>query len=898
MPREKSTSPPPTKNRGQKRTAHHDHRHDAIVPTPIPLLTFTLAKVLTLSILLSYLALHVYNEQLLYLDHTLALRFADHNGDGILDSNIHTLDMDASIDDIGQPVSMQWVDLKVERTIHAGTPAEKNITTVKKNSGSMKPGEITAVMGGSGSGKSTLLRALMGRQDQVEHVSGHIYINGHLVTKSDSALFSTLVGFVPQQDVMHDDFSVEENLQFSADWRLANEDFPLNKRRGIVDDVLSRLGISKWRHDRVGAGSDKIKSHISGGQKKRVNIGMELVSDPGILFLDEPTSGLDSATTLKIISVLKATSKNASLPIAAVVHQPSDRVFSMFDELLLMAKGGNVIYRGKTSNAVSYFSEKGFAAYVKDYTNPADFLMDIVEGIIVPDNIPADDYNYLSHPYIWWREHERMQRLREEQWETLPSSSSSSSSSLMDSDSNSNVMMMVKKCTGFEQQYRLFFYRSMYLLQKNSGMADILLVSFVAAMCAASAAKLMEKFGVNLVASSLANQAVVLGASMIAVVQAVPEFEMERLTYERERDVGLNVYAFVVAKFLSSMFAISIMMFIFVIVYTLVLHVSVLCLMTSGPPRSASTVPRSVASLGGVLQLYWMLVVNAFAASSHAQVISLLLPPDKAMLAGVLMLMVMNLASNISEKLGEISFMSIFNLWCLTLDALPSACVVQMTKKRAIDVALSEVRAAQRQGNVGWAACAEKMIPKLKNDEDVLRSYHITRDIGLHAELVLVISGVVMRLIAICLLSHRTTEVNSLFVVYLVLWGSGCFRVARHSGVGVSKKEAQELNEAKKVLEMLASKSEAELEALVVYGKQLVSAPVLSTAELQEKNKIGERLYPLIQAHQPETERCGKITGMLLEGLENDELYLLLESPVDLKAEVDDAVRVLDEHNK
>jgi ABC-type multidrug transport system ATPase subunit len=95
-----------------------------------------------------------------------------------------------------------------------------------------------------------------------------------------------------------------------------------NKLQGLVSDVLHRLGIAKWRSDRVGRGSDTSKSHISGGQKKRVNIGIEIVADPGLLFLDEPTSGLDSATTQKIITELRNLAVNASLPIAAVLHQP------------------------------------------------------------------------------------------------------------------------------------------------------------------------------------------------------------------------------------------------------------------------------------------------------------------------------------------------------------------------------------------------------------------------------------------------------------------------------------------------------------------------------------------------------------------------------------------------
>ena len=134
-----------------------------------------------------------------------------------------------------------------------------------------------------------------------------------------------------------------------------------------------------------------------------MNIGIELVADPGILFLDEPTSGLDSATTWKIISELKATSINASLPIAAVLHQPSDKVFSLFTTLLLMARGGNVIYHGPCHEAVKYFSTRGFQKFVDDYSNPADFLMDIVEGIIEPDCSCFNNLQILQCRDVWYR---------------------------------------------------------------------------------------------------------------------------------------------------------------------------------------------------------------------------------------------------------------------------------------------------------------------------------------------------------------------------------------------------------------------------------------------------------------------------------------------------------------
>ena len=121
--------------------------------------------------------------------HSLNLRKGDQNSDGILDVTIPGMNHDASIDDHGVPVTITWDDLSVQRIIHPGTLQEKLITTVRPNSGSMVPGEITAIMGGSGSGKSTLLRALMGRQDEAERVMGAIHVNGKDVTNDPGELF-------------------------------------------------------------------------------------------------------------------------------------------------------------------------------------------------------------------------------------------------------------------------------------------------------------------------------------------------------------------------------------------------------------------------------------------------------------------------------------------------------------------------------------------------------------------------------------------------------------------------------------------------------------------------------------------------------------------------------------
>ncbi len=139
-----------------------------------------------------------------------SLRHVDVDGDGQPDA-----DLAASIDDVGVPITLSWRDLSVTRDLGDG----RVITTVRPTNGALRPGQLTAIMGGSGSGKSTLLRALMGRSDAAERRLGELSINGRVVRSEDMGDLAVLIGFVPQEDVMHDDLSVQENLQFSAEWR-------------------------------------------------------------------------------------------------------------------------------------------------------------------------------------------------------------------------------------------------------------------------------------------------------------------------------------------------------------------------------------------------------------------------------------------------------------------------------------------------------------------------------------------------------------------------------------------------------------------------------------------------------------------------------------------------------
>jgi ABC-type multidrug transport system ATPase subunit len=159
--------------------------------------------------------------------------------------------------------------------------------------GSLKSGRLTAVMGPSGSGKTTFLTTLAGRA-HYGRMLGEVRLNGEV---GDIRSIGKLVGFVPQDDIMLADLTAREIFEFSARTRL-ERDLPLAEKMAIVDRVTRLLGLWDVRETVVG---DANQRGISGGQKKRVNIGMELVAKPSVLFLDEPTSGLDSGTNLFFI---------------------------------------------------------------------------------------------------------------------------------------------------------------------------------------------------------------------------------------------------------------------------------------------------------------------------------------------------------------------------------------------------------------------------------------------------------------------------------------------------------------------------------------------------------------------------------------------------------------------
>lgn len=206
-------------------------------------------------------------------------------------------------------------------------------------------GKLIGLMGASGSGKSTLLGVLNGSE---KPSSGQVLINGIDIHEHPEKV-EGIVGFIPQDDLLIEELTVFENLYYSA--RLCFGHYSREKIAELVEKVLKSLGLSEIRNLKIGSPLEKT---ISGGQRKRLNIGLELLREPTILFVDEPTSGLSSRDSENIMDLLKELSLRGKM-IFVVIHQPSSDIFKMFDTLIILDVGGFQIYYGNPAESVNYF---------------------------------------------------------------------------------------------------------------------------------------------------------------------------------------------------------------------------------------------------------------------------------------------------------------------------------------------------------------------------------------------------------------------------------------------------------------------------------------------------------------------------------------------------------------
>ncbi|KAI9337953.1 hypothetical protein BDR26DRAFT_803813 [Obelidium mucronatum] len=233
--------------------------------------------------------------------------------------------------------------------------------------GKIEEGKMTAILGPSGAGKTTFMNVLMGKVDKT---GGTLFINGQ---ESEVHLYRKIIGYVPQEDIMLQELTVRENVLHSARVRLPRS-WNEKKIQSHVDNVLLTLKLSHVAHSVIG---DETTRGISGGQRKRVNIAMELAAAPLTIFLDEPTSGLDSTSALDATDILSSMS-SLGITIIAVIHQPRIEIFEKFHNVIMVAPGGRVAYMGPVTKIKSYFRALGFE--FQESANVSDAVMDILAG--------------------------------------------------------------------------------------------------------------------------------------------------------------------------------------------------------------------------------------------------------------------------------------------------------------------------------------------------------------------------------------------------------------------------------------------------------------------------------------------------------------------------------------
>lgn len=240
-------------------------------------------------------------------------------------------------------------------------------------------GGLLGIMGGSGTGKSTLLNVLNGNYVPTE---GAITINGIDINDPKSRI-DGVIGYVPQDDLLMEDLTVYQNLYYNT--RLCFARLSKAQIEEMVLNTLRDLGLLETKDLKVGSPMDKT---ISGGQRKRLNIALELIREPPILFVDEPTSGLSSRDSENIMDLLKELSLRGKL-IFTVIHQPSSEIFKMFDKLLILDLGGRLIYYGNPVEGISYFKKRANYANLEDmdssgHVNP-ELIFNIIESKVVDE---------------------------------------------------------------------------------------------------------------------------------------------------------------------------------------------------------------------------------------------------------------------------------------------------------------------------------------------------------------------------------------------------------------------------------------------------------------------------------------------------------------------------------
>jgi ABC-type multidrug transport system ATPase subunit len=292
----------------------------------------------------------------------LALKDTRHH-DSIMDGNGDGAGHEDESQPPQQEVTLRWHNISCQLETKGGDT--KQLLSIAGSTA--RPGRLLAIIGPSGAGKTTLLAALAGQVpvSQRMRLSGSVTVNGTPIDRSGHRQ-----GYVQQEDIFYSQLTVRETLTMAAHLRLPKT-MSDSKRDKYVEDLISRLGLVKSADTIVG---DAKTRGISGGEKKRLSIGCELIASPSLVFADEPTSGLDSFQAQRVMQTLKDLASEGKTVVCSI-HQPRSSIFEMFDDLLLLSEGQEV-YMGPAAEAGAHFEALGHPC--PPHYNPAEFYADLI----------------------------------------------------------------------------------------------------------------------------------------------------------------------------------------------------------------------------------------------------------------------------------------------------------------------------------------------------------------------------------------------------------------------------------------------------------------------------------------------------------------------------------------
>ncbi|XP_018563833.1 ATP-binding cassette sub-family G member 1 [Anoplophora glabripennis] len=256
----------------------------------------------------------------------------------------------------------RYIDIWFEDITYTVNHKKEKKPIIKGVSGKFVSGEMTAIMGPSGAGKTTLLNILTGLQ--TSNITGSIKCNTS--NKNGSLQYKKESCYILQEDNLPNLFTVLEIMNIAASLKLSN--ITEKRKEFLINDILRHIGLKICKNTKC--------QDLSGGQRKRLSVALELIDNPPIMFLDEPTTGLDSSSTTQCVQMLKNLTRDGRT-IICTIHQPSASIFEMFDHVYVMAQG-HCVYQGSTENTVPYLASLGFDC--PKYHNPADYLLEVVNG--------------------------------------------------------------------------------------------------------------------------------------------------------------------------------------------------------------------------------------------------------------------------------------------------------------------------------------------------------------------------------------------------------------------------------------------------------------------------------------------------------------------------------------